>query len=298
MSRRSRVLVIGYGEMGHAMERLLSATHHMQFWDIRPLDDHEAIVLETAVADADFILYCVPVTPLAEVAARVRPHLSPGSISLSVAKGLDEQGRPAPAILADAYAGTHDYAVLYGPMIAEEIIRGRKAFAQVGCSSPGIFTRIGALYAGTGLVLEYSADTPGIAWSSLLKNVYAMLFGVTDELSMGDNVRGYLAVAALREMADIVGLMGGRPESVQQLAGLGDLVTTATSASSHHHETGRQLARGAPGGVSGEGPHTLAMVEAFQLFDSTAFPLFTLMKNIIGHPQDAQALIEVYLGSL
>jgi glycerol-3-phosphate dehydrogenase (NAD(P)+) len=298
MTDRKNVLVIGYGEMGHAMERLLSASHHLQFWDIRPLEDHETVELETAVADADFILYCVPVTPLGELAARVCPHLSPDSISLSVAKGLDEQGRPAPAILANVYAGTHHYGVLYGPMIAEEIIRGRTAFAQVGCSSPDIFTRIGALYAGTSLALEYSSDTTGIAWSSLLKNVYAMLIGVTDELSMGDNVRGYLVVAALREMANIVELMGGQPESVQQLAGLGDLITTATSDSSHHHELGRQLARGAVDGVSGEGTHTLAMVEAFHLFDSRAFPLFTLMQNIVGHPQGAQARIEAYLGSL
>ena len=298
MTDRKNVLVIGYGEMGHAMERLLSARHRLQFWDIRPVAGHESIELETAVAAADFILYCVPVTPLGELAARVRPHLSPGSISLSVAKGLDEQGRPAPAILADVYAGTHHFGVLYGPMIAEEIIRGRPAFAQVGCSSPDIFARIDDLYTGTGLVLEYSADTPGIAWSSLLKNVYAMLFGVTDELSMGDNVRGYLAVAALREMADIVGLMGGQRGSVLQLAGMGDLVTTATSASSHHHEIGRRLASGALDGVSGEGTHTLAMVEAFQLFDSSAFPLFTLMQNIVRHPQDAQARIETYLESL
>jgi glycerol-3-phosphate dehydrogenase (NAD(P)+) len=298
MSSGSNVLVLGYGEMGHAMERLLSASHSLRFWDIQPIEGLEVIALETAVADADFILYCVPVTPLGELAARVCPHLSPGSVSLSVAKGLDERGRPAPAILAEVYAGEHHYGVLYGPMIAEEIIRGRMAFAQVGCSSADIYTPIGALYANTGLVLEYSADTTGIAWSSLLKNVYAMLFGVTDELSMGDNVRGYLAVAALREMADIVEGMGGQPTSVQQLAGLGDLVTTATSASSHHHELGRQLVRGTRDGISGEGVHTLAMVETFHLFDSTAFPLFTLMQDIIGHPQAAQARIEAYLASL
>ena len=86
MTDKSDVLVIGYGEMGHAMERLLSASHRLQFWDIRPVDGHETVELETAVANADFILYCVPVTPLGELAARVRPHLSPGSISLSVAK--------------------------------------------------------------------------------------------------------------------------------------------------------------------------------------------------------------------
>lgn len=294
----SRVLVIGYGEVGHAMEHLLSARHRMQFWDIRPVEGHDPVELEPAVAEADLVLFCVPVIPLDELATRIRPHLSDDCISLTVAKGLDERGRPAPAIFADVYAGTRHYGVLYGPMIAEEIVHGRPAFAQVGCSSAGIYARIEALFGDSALSLEYSDDFPGIAWSSLLKNVYAILFGAADELGLGDNVRGYLAVAAIREMADIVVSMGGQAGTVLNLAGLGDLVTTATSASSHHHGIGQQLARGSQHGISGEGTHTLAMVEAHRLFDAGAFPLFSLVRDMVRQPAAAAQRLQAWLQDL
>jgi glycerol-3-phosphate dehydrogenase (NAD(P)+) len=284
-----KILVIGYGEMGHAMEYLLGGRYELGFHDIRPMDGHVSVELESAAAQADYVIYCVPVTPLAELAGRVMPVLNDNSISLSVAKGLDDKGRPAAHIFQDVYAGRHDYAVLYGPMISEEIRAGRAAFAQVGVSRAGAYARIAALFAGSGLALEYSDDIQGISWSSVLKNVYALLFGVADGLGLGDNVRGYLAVAAQAEMARIVVQMGGCESSARQLAGLGDLITTATSAGSHHHELGCMLARGEREGLRGEGIHTLAMARRFDLIDTAACPLFRLVQELVEEPGGVEA---------
>ena len=289
------ILIIGYGEVGHAMEYLLGPSHQLQFWDIRPIEDHATVELEQAVAQAGFVIFSVPVSPLEELARRVLPHLRAGCVSFTVAKGLDAMGRPAPVIFREVFGDDHDYAVLYGPMIAEEILQGRPAFAQVGCSRSGVFTHIESLFSNTGLWLEYSDDMLGIAWSSLLKNVYAMLFGAADELALGDNVRGYLAVAAIREMAAIVPAMGGRATTVTQLAGLGDLVTTATSYSSHHHELGRQLARGEYRGSQAEGVHTLSMVEQFKLLDIERYPLFSLVQQLISDPAQVEKHIREFL---
>ena len=282
------VLIIGYGEMGHAMEHLLGVRHRLAYWDIRPLTGHPAVDLEAAAATADFVIYCVPVTPLAELAARVLPALTQDSLSLSVAKGLDERGRPAAQIFADVCADACRYGVLYGPMIAEEIRAGRPAFAQAGVSHADSYPAVAGLFAGSGLALEYSADITGISWASVLKNVYAILFGAADELHLGDNVRGLLAVAALREMQAIVAGKGGQAATAQQLAGLGDLITTATSAGSHHRDLGRRLAHGECGRLAGEGIHTLAMVRKFKLVDVENYPLFRLVETLVDEPGDVR----------
>jgi glycerol-3-phosphate dehydrogenase (NAD(P)+) len=144
-------------------------------------------------------------------------------------------------------------------------------------------------------MLEYSADVQGISWASVLKNVYALLFGAADELGLGDNVRGYLAVAALSEMVRIVVQMGGHESSARQLAGLGDLITTATSAGSHHHELGRLLARGERDRLSGEGIHTLAMVRKSDLFNDSAYPLFRLARELVEEPGNVAARMRALL---
>jgi glycerol-3-phosphate dehydrogenase (NAD(P)+) len=290
-----KILVIGYGEMGHAMEFLLDGRCELGFHDILPMDEHVSVELESAAAQADYVIYCVPATPLAALAERVVAVLNDNSISLSVAKGLDDRGRPAARIFQDVYAGQYSYAVLYGPMISEEIRAGRAAFAQVGVSRAGVYERIAALFAGSGLALEYSADIHGISWSSVLKNVYALLFGIADELGLGDNVRGYLAVAVQAEMARIVVQMGGCESSARHLAGLGDLITTATSTGSHHHELGRLLARGEHEGLRGEGIHTLEMARRLDLIDTADCPLFRLVQELVEAPGSIEARLHALL---
>ncbi len=273
------ILVLGYGEMGHAMEYLLHERHDLHFWALELDTD-----LEQLAAKAEIVLFCLPVNPHAEILARIQPLLQPGSLCLSIAKGLDEQGRSAAQIFAERLPDSA-YALLYGPMISEEIRAGRLAFAQVGTPHADIHQRVRALYRGSRLYLEHSDDIPGISWSVILKNVYAMAFGMADELQLGDNMRGYLAVAALHELDRIVERMGGQPRSPFHLAGLGDLITTATSEDSHHHELGRRLARGETENISGEGVHTLQMVEKHQLFDSADFPLFRLVGELVRNPE-------------
>jgi len=70
------------------------------------------------------------------------------------------------------------------------------------------------------------------------------MFGVSDELKLGDNMRGYLMVAALSELSAIVKGLGAEAQTPYSYAGLGDLLSTATSENSHHHELGRKLASG------------------------------------------------------
>jgi glycerol-3-phosphate dehydrogenase (NAD(P)+) len=294
MATKRSILIIGYGEMGHAMETLLAPNFRLLFFDINPVAGHAAVGLDAA-ADVDGVIYCVPVTPLAGLAAQVFPLLPAHCISLSVAKGLDEAGRPAPQIFADIYGSARPYGVLYGPMIAEEIRAGRPAFAQAGVSHLQCYDTVAHWFRGSNLVLEYSADLTGIAWASVLKNVYAMLFGMADELQLGDNVRGFLAVAATREMQAILNVKGGQPVTAYQLAGLGDLVTTATSADSHHHELGRRLARGELPGRPAEGTHTLSMVRKFNLLDVTTCPLFQLVQDIVDEPVNIRRRILDYL---
>jgi glycerol-3-phosphate dehydrogenase (NAD(P)+) len=286
MTDAPRVLIIGYGEMGHAMEFLLADRCDLQVWTRRPVAGRAPVDLADAVSAATVILFCIPVTPLAEVAQRVFPGLLPGSISLSIAKGLDEQGRPAAQVLHDVYAGVRDYAVLYGPMISEDIRAGRPAFAQLAGSKPTVFETARQLFCDTALSLQYSPDMTGISWASVLKNVYAILFGAADELGLGDNMRGYLTVACMGEMRAIVEATGGELSSAEGLAGLGDLVTTATSESSHHHALGRRLVRKQLDNISGEGVHTLAMLDRYQRVDTSGFPLLQLVHDIIREPVD------------
>ena len=183
-------------------------------------------------------------------------------------------------------------------MISEEILADRYAFAELGCSDLSIYSQVKELYQGTRLHIRHSDDIAGISWSVILKNVYAIAFGMADELLLGDNTRGFLTVTALAELGSIVEQMGGKPSAPLHLAGLGDLITTATSAGSHHHELGRRLARGETENINGEGIHTLAMVRKYRLFDSAPYRLYGLIDAAVQGPRDIAQKFRDYIESI
>jgi len=297
----SSILVLGYGEMGRALQHLLAGRVALAVWNRTPRPGLAPVALEEAAARCDIVLCCLPTMAHEGVLARLAPYLPSATVCVSVAKGLDEAGRPVSRILADELGGRFGYGVLHGPMIAEEILAGRHAFAQVACSRAGDAERIAALFAGTRLGVTVAADMAGINWAVILKNVYAMAFGMADELALGDNVRGWLAATALRELDLCVQRLGGAPGTAAGLAGLGDLVTTGTSEHSHHHELGRRLARGEtrigePGGIEGEAIRTLAALERHALLDESGLPLFAWIHGVVRRPGDVARRFAQLLG--
>jgi glycerol-3-phosphate dehydrogenase (NAD(P)+) len=295
MAERFRVLILGYGEMGHAMEYLLKERHQLDIWERHPKDNSQPVALEGAASSADIVLFCLPVNAHREIVTQIAPHLKNTCLCLSIAKGLDETGQTAAQIFAEVLGSHQAYGLLYGPMISEEIRAGRYAFAQLGCDDADSYNTIRELYRGTRLYTEHTSDVMGISWSVILKNVYALVFGMADELQLGDNMRGFLSVAALQELDQIVHKMGGQAGSPYHLAGLGDLMTTATSEDSHHHELGRLLAREETQNIKGEGIHTLEMVNQNRLFKTEDYPLFQLINDIVRNPQDVHKKIDGYL---
>jgi len=291
MTTTPHVLILGYGEMGRALQRLLADRAALAVWNRTPRPGLAPVVLDEAAARSDVVLCCLPTAAHAGVLARFVSRLPSAAACISVAKGLDEAGRPVSRILADELGGRCAYGVLHGPMIAEDILAGRHAFGELACRGEGAAERVAALFAGTRLGVSVAADMVGINWAVILKNVYAMAFGMADELALGDNVRGWLAATALHELDLCVQRLGGAPGTAAGLAGLGDLVTTGTSGHSHHHELGRRLARGetrigAPGGIEGEAIRTLAALERNALLDESGLPLFAWIHGVVRQPGD------------
>jgi len=297
-----RVLILGHGRMGQAMEHLLAARHEVRIWDVAGVIHGKYATLEQEAAEAQVVLFCLPVNPHFEIASRIAPHLAPDSLCLSIAKGLDESGRTAAQIFEEvfekAFAGKCHYGVLYGPMIAEELSTGQHGFADVVLSDAADSAVIERLYRGTTLVCLQAADMHGRSWSVILKNVYAILFGVADELKLGKNMRGHLMVGAMAELSGIVQSFGGQAHTPYSYAGLGDLMTTGTSEDSHHHTLGCKLVRGEWSDLSGEGVHTLRMVEKYRPFDWRGYPLFALAHDIVTAPETLRERVEDYLQEL
>lgn len=297
-----RVLILGHGAMGRAFEMLLRPRHEVAIWDRDLQTGVETEPLETAAVGRDVVLFALPTHPHDELAGRLAASPDAGMFCLSIAKGLDEHGRTAAQIFERHFGTRLGWALLYGPMLARELQAGRAGFAVAASTRPAADTPLDALFADAPLRFDHSADVHGAAWAAVLKNVYVPLIGAADALGLGDNMRGFLVTEATGELAAILQAMGGRAETAYSFAGLGDLVTSATGASSHHRRIGAELAAGRTGELAAsgvnirtEGVHTLAMVRAHRPFAWERFALFALVCRFFDEPAGLESHLRAYL---
>lgn len=297
-----RVLILGHGAMGRAFEALLSPRHDVAVWDRDLATGVETEPLEQAARDRQVVVFALPTDPHEELAQRLAACVTDQVVCLSIAKGLDARGR-TPAQIFERNFGTRiGWGLIYGPMLARELQAGRAGFAMVACARPAVGELILALFAGTALRLERLDDVHGAAWAAILKNVYVPLIGAAEGLGLGDNLRGFLIAEATHELGSIAERMGGRRETAYTLAGLGDLVTSATSASSHHRHIGAELAVGRTGelaasgaNIRSEGVHTAAIVRDQAVFEWEQFPLFALVCSFLHEPARLEQQLADYL---
>ena len=289
MSTRTEVLILGYGEMGHALQMLLTPFHKLSIWNRSSVDGQTLRTLNECVPQAKIIIFCLPVNAHLSLLKEILPMMNEKALCISIAKGLNESGKSAEEIFK-----THldHYALIYGPMISEEICANKVGFAQLGCSKKTDYNAILKIFKPTNLYLNSTDDIAGISWSVILKNVYALAFGMIDELNMGKNVRGFLTVMALNELDCIAESLGGKAKSSYGLAGLGDLITTGSSEDSRHHSLGRRVAKGDFSDMKAEGTHTLLMVKKFNRFEWNRYPLFMTIEKIISQESKAKEALE------
>ncbi len=77
-----------------------------------------------------------------------------------------------------------------------------------------------------------------------MKNVVAIAAGVVESLGLGHNAMAALITRGLVEVSRLATAMGGRPDTLAGLSGLGDLVLTCTGHRSRNRQVGVELGRG------------------------------------------------------
>jgi len=89
-----------------------------------------------------------------------------------------------------------------------------------------------------------NTDVIGTEFGGVLKNLIAVAIGIVDGVGYGENTKASIITRGLVEMTDFAVAQGAHPETLQGLAGLGDLIATCQSPLSRNNTAGRLLGQG------------------------------------------------------
>ena len=135
-------------------------------------------------------------------------------------------------------------AVVTGPSFAKEVALGLPTAVTVHGADPGFAQAVADALHGPAFRAYTGNDMVGAELGGAMKNVLAVATGVADGMELGLNARAGLITRGLNEMLRLNNAIGGRPETLMGLAGLGDLVLTCTGDLSRNRRLGLALGRG------------------------------------------------------
>ena len=203
--------------------------------------------LEEAVPGAAIVLSVVPSHVVRSVYSGMLPYLDPSALFVSATKGLENVTLLRMSeVIRQAVSARFEprVAVISGPTFAREVAAGEPTALVVASEDREAARAIQTAFSGPTFRLYTSADPVGVEIGAAVKNVVAIGAGVCHGLGLGHNAVAALITRGLAEISRLAVAMGGRPQTLAGLAGLGDLVLTCTGELSRNRMVGIELARG------------------------------------------------------
>jgi glycerol-3-phosphate dehydrogenase (NAD(P)+) len=186
--------------------------------------------------DAELVAVAVTSRAFAEVL----PRIGGTAPVLSLVKGLD----PASGARLTTLVRDRPVAVLSGPTMADEVLRGLPGAAVIAAEDEALALRLQDAVNSSTFRVYVNADVVGVELCGAAKNVIALAAGGVDGLGLGDNAKASLIARGLAEMARLGEAAGARAETFAGLAGIGDLVVTCWSRHGRNRLAGELIAQG------------------------------------------------------
>ncbi len=188
--------------------------------------------------------------------------LPAGALVIAIAKGLDAGAdgdlRILPEVLTESWSHSQrantPVAAITGPSIAGEVAVRRETCVVFAGSDQRALDRLAATFRTDSYLIWTSTDLVGCEVCAALKNCYSLAVGFAEgvlESRHGaehpyrmHNYEAALFAQGTAEMRQMVTLLGGNPETVGGLPGVGDMYVTSTGG--RNVRVGRLLGKGVP----------------------------------------------------
>jgi glycerol-3-phosphate dehydrogenase (NAD(P)+) len=199
---------------------------------------------EAAARGAQMVVLAIPSEAFREVCRGLSSTLAPGTALVSATKGLEiDTLRRMTEVVAEEAPG-QPVAVLSGPSFALEVALDQPTAVVAASAHAAVAEAVQQAFANPTFRVYSSGDVVGVELAGALKNVIAIAAGIVDGLGYGQNTVAALITRGLAEIGRLGVALGGRPETFSGLAGLGDLVLTATGNLSRNRRVGQALGSG------------------------------------------------------
>lgn len=270
--------------------------------------------IETITSQCQLIFAVVPSSNFRQMIKDFSPYLKPSHIIIQGTKGLDvskikeEDWQSLNFTKGDVCTMTEvirqesnvvRVGCLSGPNLAKEILSGQPA-ATVIASEFDEVIKLGQNVLSSKKFFTFgSNDLKAAEIAGAFKNIIAVASGILAGMGMGKNMQSLLITRGLREMIYFGTAMGTSGSAYLGVAGIGDLIATATSEDSRNYTFGKRFASGEDynhilqtSSEVVEGVRTLKIINQLAKNEKLILPIVQVLHKVIFEGFDMQKGLE------
>ncbi len=318
-----RIGVIGAGSWGTTLADMLAKNgHHVRIWAREAevvsgikqdrvnsvfLPDcciHEGIEASGEIGEiverAEVLVSAAPSHAVRAVGEAVASAVGSGKpLLVSVTKGLEPGSHNTMTRVWEELVPQSAIVALSGPSFAEEVFQSRPTAVVAASDDMTAAEVVQRAFSNSFFRVYTSPDAVGVQLAGALKNVVAIAAGMLDGLQLGHNPRAALITRGLAETARLGEALGADPHTFAGLAGMGDLMLTATGALSRNRTLGIELAEGktleeilSERQSVAEGVNTARVAVELGAATGVELPIATEVEQILFHGKSPQTAIQ------
>ncbi len=317
--------ILGAGTWGIALARMLcNAGHHVTVWsaiaseidelretrrqrNLPDMEIPEAISftkdLETVCQEKDILVFAVPSVFVRPTARNASPYVAAEQIIVDVAKGIEPNTLLTLSEVITSEIPQAKVVALSGPTHAEEVARDLPTTIVAAHRDVAIAKIVQHAFTNTVMRVYTNTDVKGVELCGALKNIIALASGISAGLGYGDNTKAALITRGLAEIERLGTRMGCSHETFAGLAGMGDLIVTATSRHSRNNRCGFLIGQGyrpeeavRQVGMVVEGIHAIpAAITLARKYD-VEMPIIEAIDQVINHGKDPSEAVRELMG--
>ncbi|MBO6133183.1 MAG: NAD(P)-dependent glycerol-3-phosphate dehydrogenase [Lachnospiraceae bacterium] len=203
--------------------------------------------IENVCKEKDLIVFAVPSVFVRATAAKASPFIPKSQMIVDVAKGMEEGTLFTMTEVIDDEIGKDRQLrliALSGPTHAEEVALDLPTTIVSASKDTEAAKKVQEIFMTPVLRVYTNSDIKGVELCGAMKNVMALAAGISNGLGNGDNTKAAIITRGMAEITRLGLAMGCAKETFAGLAGIGDLIVTATSQHSRNNRCGMLLGQG------------------------------------------------------
>lgn len=252
-----------------------------------------------ATKDMEVVVIAVPSVFVRDTTESLKSYVNPSQIIVTVSKGIeDETHLTMSEIIEDVLGKEFKVVALSGPTHAEEVSIGQPTLIVSACKDEEVAKRVQKIFYNEVLRVYTNTDIKGVELCGALKNIIALAAGMSDGLGYGDNAKAAIVTRGLNEMTALGRAMGCQSRTFFGLAGIGDIVVTATSTHSRNHNCGYLIGRGyslddalKEVGMVVEGVNALKAAKQLEMKYHVELPIVNAVYDVLMNGKDVEMAV-------